>query len=144
MRISKTSPVVTAFIVWTIFVWGVVRTRNILMDPSLRGWGEVGPLILSSSFWMPSVVLFSMDVSARFRDVEPARSLWWGISVLSCWTVVIWSWRVIDIAVLSDHPTAFIVVHTVLAASSITLAVIAFRHGWIRLGGRSVRAPQFR
>ena len=43
--------------------------------------------------------------------------------LLAGWTVAVWVVRAVDIAALSDHDTAFVVVHLVLAAVSIALSV---------------------
>jgi hypothetical protein len=89
-----------AFIAWTVFVWAG-RIRN------------GGSVVLAASF----LVLAAIAVWRRGR---------W-ISVLAVWTIGLWAVRTPQI-LLDDQSGAFKVVHTVLAAVSIALAVLAERH----------------
>jgi len=90
---------VIAFVAWTVFVWAG-RIRN------------GGSVLLAASF----LVLAAIAVWRRGR---------W-ISVLAVWTVGLWVVRTPQI-LLDDQSGAFKVVHTVLAAVSIALAVLAER-----------------
>lgn len=101
----------------TLLVWAV-RIRNAA--------GEVGPTLLSLTF-----VALAVWVLAS-RGARPA------VLALAGWTVAVWSVRAVDIALLSDHEAAFVAVHVVLAAASITLAVLAARP---LLAGRPGRRP---
>jgi hypothetical protein len=88
-----------AFVAWTVFVWAG-RIRN------------GGSVLLAVSFL-----------------VLAALALWqrrgW-VTALAAWTIVVWAVRTPEILV-HDHPVGFKVVHTVLAAISIALAVSAQR-----------------
>lgn len=103
----------------TLFVWGV-RIRNAA--------GEVGPTLLSLSF--VGLAVWALAT----RCARPATL------ALAGWTVAVWLVRLVDIALLSDHEAAFVVVHAVLAVVSVSLAVLAARpHLRDRRGPR--RAP---
>jgi hypothetical protein len=55
---------------------------------------------------------------------------------LAGWTLGVWVVRAVDIAFLSDHGAAFVIVHVVLAVVSVALALLA-----ARAVTRSARAP---
>ena len=97
---------VTALAIWSLFVWGV-RIRN--------AEGDLGPTLLAASF-----VVLAVAVLASRGERLPTLAL-------AGWTIAVWAVRVVDIALLSDHETAFIVVHAVLAVVSTALAVAAVR-----------------
>jgi hypothetical protein len=122
---------VGAFLAWTIFVWGVVRVRNILGDDELSSSDRVVPLLLSASLWVPALVLGVVLVVAlvRRRPLPSAARI--GVAALGVWTVLIWLVRAYDIALVGEdgqsHEVPFIVVHLVLAVVSVGLAVLAAR-----------------
>ena len=117
---------VVSLLAWTLFVW-VGRVRNALGDPELRGSERVGPLLLATSFIVPAevlaVVLFAS--ARRPRGVGPV--LRYGVLALAAWTCGVWVVRMADIAFGGDWEVGFVVVHAVLAAVSIVLAVLAAR-----------------
>ncbi|MEY2433430.1 MAG: hypothetical protein QOC92_3155 [Acidimicrobiaceae bacterium] len=89
-----------ALIAWTVFVWAG-RIRN------------GGSVLLAASFLVLAVV-------ALWR-----RGRW--VTVLAAWTVGVWAVRT-PIILVRDYSAGFKVVHTVLAAASIALAISAERH----------------
>ena len=97
-----------AFVVWTVFVWGV-RIKN--------ADGSVGAVLLAATFVIPAVGVLVTRGDRR-------RTL---LRCLAAWTVLVWSVRVVDIVVLSDHTVGFKVVHVALGAISVALAVAALR-----------------
>ena len=99
MRRARPWPLI-AFFAWTVFVWAG-RIRN------------GGSVLLAASF----LVLAAIALWRRGR---------W-ITALAGWTIAVWAVRTPYILV-HDHPVGFKVVHTVLAAVSIALAVSAQRH----------------
>ena len=98
MRRARPWPLI-AFLAWTVFVWAG-RIRN------------GGSVLLAASF----LVLVAMAIWRRGR---------W-ITALVVWTIGVWAVRTPYILV-HDHPAPFKVVHTVLAAVSIALAISAQR-----------------
>ena len=104
---------------WTLLVWGG-RIRNAVASDD-----GAGAVVLAVTF----VVLAIAVVATRGRDRR-------AVLALSGWTVAVWAVRGVDIALLSDHETAFVVVHLVLAVVSVALAVLA-----ARAVTRSGRAP---
>ncbi len=124
---------------WTIFVWGIVRLRNIVSDPALDGIQMLGPLVLSASFWIPAVVLAIVIIREwRCSGIEPEPGakvlISRGLVALAAWTTLVWAYKVFDIIVLSDHPAAFVAVHVLLAAISVVLAAVAVRSSRNALG----------
>ena len=109
---------VLALAVWTLLVWAG-RIRNAVADDA-----GTGPIVLAASF----VALAVLVLVTRMRGA---------VLALALWTVTVWTVRAVDIALLSDHDTAFVVVHLVLASLSVALAVWA-----ARTVTRSGRAPQ--
>ncbi|HET7722671.1 MAG TPA: hypothetical protein VFK43_22080 [Acidimicrobiales bacterium] len=95
-----------ALALWSLFVWGV-RIRNAA--------GEVGPTVVAGSFVVLAVAVL-VTTGARLPTLA-----------LAGWTIAVWLVRAVDIALLSDHEVGFVAVHTVLAAVSIALAVLALR-----------------
>jgi hypothetical protein len=95
-----------ALALWSLFVWGV-RIRN--------AEGELGPTSLAVSFVVLAVAVLATR-GARLPTLA-----------LAGWTIAVWVLRAFDIALLSDHEVGFVVVHTVLAAVSIVLGVLAVR-----------------
>ena len=98
---------VVAFAAWTLLVWGG-RIRNAVADAD-----GAGPVVLAVTF----VALAAAVVVTR----GDRRA----VLTLAAWTVAVWIVRGVDIALLSDHRTAFVVVHLVLAVVSIALAAAA-------------------
>jgi hypothetical protein len=91
---------VFVFVAWTVFVWAG-RIRN------------GGSIVLAGSF----LVLAAIALWRRRR---------W-VSALAIWTIAVWAVRTPQILV-DNQSGAFKVVHSVLAAVSIALAVSAQRH----------------
>jgi hypothetical protein len=89
-----------AFYAWTVFVWAG-RIRN------------GGSVLLAAAF-------LALAVVAIWR-----RGRW--VPALVVWTIGVWAVRTPYILV-HDHPVGFKVVHTVLAAVSIALAISAQRN----------------
>jgi len=118
---------VGAFLVWTIFVWGIVRVRNIMGDADLTGSERTWPLILAASLWVPAAVLLMVLVITLIRKKPFAQAATVGVAVLGVWTTLVWMVRAFDIALVSDRELPFIVVHLVLAVISVGLAVLAAR-----------------
>jgi uncharacterized PurR-regulated membrane protein YhhQ (DUF165 family) len=87
---------------WTLLVW-LARLRNAADE-------GVGSTVLAATF-----VVGAVAVLVRRRERTTAL-------VLAGFTVAVWLVRGADIALLSDHGTAFVVVHLVLATVSIALA----------------------
>ena len=123
-RTRRAALAVGTFLLWTLFVWGG-RIRNALGDPELDDGGRTGPLLLSVSFVVPSVVLVVAVIVAqrRRRSLAPAASAL--LRVLVAWTTVLWLFRAGDIVLTSDEGVAFVVVHVVLAVVSIALGAWA-------------------
>ncbi|MDQ6852379.1 MAG: hypothetical protein M3046_01605 [Actinomycetota bacterium] len=99
MRRARPWPLI-AFFAWTVFVWAG-RIRN------------GGSVVLAASFLLLAAV-----------------AIWRGgrwITALAVWTIGVWAVRTPYI-LMHDHPAGFKVVHTVLAAISIALAISAQRH----------------
>jgi hypothetical protein len=111
---------VVVLAVWTLLVWGG-RIRNAVSADE-----GVGPVLLAVTFVVLAVLVLVTRTRPRLAGLP-----------LAAWTIGVWVVRAIDIAVLSDHEAAFVVVHLVLAAVSVALAA------WtIRSLTRSGRAPQ--
>ena len=119
---------VVAFAAWTLFVW-VGRIRNVWADASLDTAGKLGRSALAGSFVVLAVLtlLWAMSAgrSGRRRAGLPACTLYL-VGPFAAWTVGVWLVRSAGIW-LHEHPIGFKVVHTVLAAISITLAVVAVK-----------------
>ncbi len=116
---------VGALVVWTLFVW-IGRIRNAVTDPALSGSDRIGPLVLSGIFVLGALVLGALLYRDRaMNSATSARMLRNAVRAFAGYTVVIWVVRAGDIAFGGDHEAAFVVVHTVLAAVSIALAVVA-------------------
>jgi hypothetical protein len=113
-----------AFLVWTGFVW-IGRIRNALADTALSDSERVGPLLLSASFLVPTLVMAVAWVLAirDRRALDPWASML--LVVLAAWTTVVWVLRAGDIALAGDHEAPFVVVHVTLAVISIGLGVWA-------------------
>jgi hypothetical protein len=112
---------VVAFAAWTAFVW-VGRIRNVWADASLDTAGKVGRSALATSFVAFAVV--TLVWCLRWRRTGLPASTRYLVGPFAAWTVGVWVVRSIGIWV-HDHPVGFKVVHTVLAAISIGLAVRA-------------------
>ena len=117
---------VVLLLAWSLFVW-VGRVRNALGDPELSGSERVGPLLLATSFVVPSVVLAIVLLASARRSRGVGPVLRYGVLALAAWTCGVWVVRMIDIAFGGDWEVAFVVVHAVLAVVSVVLAVLAAR-----------------
>lgn len=135
---------VPLFAFWTLFVWGG-RFRNLAADPG--GLSEASRWSLAGAVIFPLLalaVLCLLVVGSGPRIgltrnpvrplMPPARAL---VIVLAGLTAAVWLVRAAAIAV-ADHSVGFVVVHLVLAAVSIGLAVLALvsvRAGYPRNDG---------
>lgn len=108
--------------------------RNILTDPLLTGWDFLAPVVLSASFWIPAVALLWGVFRGKSASSNASRRVELGFIALGGWTIVVWAYKVIDIAIIDEHPFAFIAVHTVLAAVSTSLAIVVLKGLGHRLG----------
>jgi len=110
-------PVLT-LIGWTLFVW-VTRIRNIGTDEGLSGWSMIWRLGVAGTFVVTaaSVVLAVLVRPAAVPITARA---------LAGFGIVVWLIRGVDIAV-GDHDAAFIIVHLVLAGTTIALGLAVFR-----------------
>jgi hypothetical protein len=124
-----------AFLVWTLFVWGG-RIRNALSDDSLAGWDRTGPVLLAASFVVPAVLVgLGWFVVARVRHAGDGAgtgngALGVAVLALAGWTTGVWVVRAADIVLGGDHALGFVIVHTVLAAVSMTLAALVASSVW--------------
>jgi hypothetical protein len=118
---------VGSFLIWTVFVWGIVRVRNIMGDAELSSSERTWPLILAATLWVPAAVLLVSLVVALIRKRPFAQAATIGVAVLGVWTTLVWMVRAFDIALASNRELPFIVVHLLLAVISVGLAVAAAR-----------------
>lgn len=112
---------VLLFAGWTLFVWGQ-RIVNVLGDDDLSGAGRAWRLGLAGTM-VVLAVLVVVAVLSRGRLSASGPGF---VRTLVVVTVGVWAWRAVDI-VLGDWSIGFVVVHLVLAALSIGLAVWAWR-----------------
>jgi len=99
--------VVWALALWTVLVWGT-RISNILSDD-----GGAGALAVAGAL----TALGAATIASLLT-----RRLSWAVPALAVATVVVWAVRV-PLVLAHDHEAAFVVVHLVLAAVSVGLAV---------------------
>lgn len=118
----RTKGLVGGFLGWTVFVWGIVRLRNILSDDALSVASRNKALLLSTSFWLPALALAVGAGVAVARKTQFPSWVRIGLMGLAAWSVVVWVLRAVDIALTSNRGAAFIVVHVVLGVISIVLA----------------------
>jgi len=115
---TRRLPATIALAVWSLLVW-TTRIRNIWTDDELstgEQWGRTG---LALSFTVLALAV-GHAVYHRSTWLPPV------VRALAGWTTAVWVVRSIGI-VTADHDGAFVVVHLVLAAVSIGLAVLAAR-----------------
>ncbi len=123
-------PAAIALVVWTLLVW-TTRIGNIWGDDALSGgekWGRTG---LAMSF-----TVLALAVGHAVWHGSSWRGL--AVKALAAWTIGVWVVRAAGIAT-GDHEAAFIAVHLVLAAVSITLSVAAVREA-VRAGAEALVA----
>jgi hypothetical protein len=113
-------PSTTALALWSLFVWGA-RIRN-----AVNGDDGTAAIVLASTFVVLAVLVLATKGQNGFLAIA-----------LAGWTVAVWSVRAVDIAFLSDHGAAFVVVHLVLAVVSWVLAAWVSRD----FSGRRSTAP---
>ena len=82
---------VGSFLIWTVFVWGIVRVRNIMGDAELSSSERTWPLILAATLWVPAAVLLVSLVVALIRKRPFAQAATIGVAVLGVWTTLVWS-----------------------------------------------------
>ena len=112
-----------AFGAWTLFVWAT-RIGTAFEQDDLSGLDRVGRVGMAVSFTLVSLALLAVAWRARGRLLTTGELL--VVRAAAAWTVGVWAVRGVQIA-LADHEAAFIVVHLVLAAVSIALAVATVR-----------------
>ncbi len=93
------------FVAWTVFVWAG-RIRN------------GGSVLLAVSFLVLAAFVLASIWKRHWRA--------YAVGALAIWTIGVWAVRT-PMILVHDHPAGFKVVHTVLAAVSIGLAVWAER-----------------
>ncbi|MGB6058797.1 MAG: hypothetical protein WBF71_11070 [Microthrixaceae bacterium] len=121
---GRSAALTAGFLGWTIFVWGIVRVRNIIGDDALSTSSRNQSLLLSATFWVPAVIL---AVALGISLVKKSPLVPWvriGLVGLAAWSVLVWIFRAVDIALTSDRGAAFIAVHVVLGLISIALAAL--------------------
>jgi EamA domain-containing membrane protein RarD len=121
-RARRTWWTVVAFAAWTLFVW-TGRIRNVWADAALDTAGKVGRSALATSFVVLALPVLVWALRRRGGIPAAMRYL---VVPLAAWTAGVWVVRSAGIWV-HDHPVGFKVVHTVLAAISITLAALAVK-----------------
>jgi hypothetical protein len=100
-------------VVWTFLVW-TSRVRNIMAADELSSTGRAIRVAIAVSF----VTLAVGTAVGLFRKQLDRR---WLMALVG-WTILVWTVRGVGM-LLDDHEVGFKVVHTVLAAVSIGLAV---------------------
>jgi hypothetical protein len=115
---------VVAFAAWTLFVW-VGRVRNVWANATLDTAGKIGRSALAASFVVFGAATLAWALKHRRAGVPPRTTLYL-VGPFAAWTVGVWVVRSAGIWV-HEHPIGFKIVHTVLAAISIALAVDAVR-----------------
>jgi hypothetical protein len=114
--LSRRDTPLVAFLAWTALVW-VSRIRNVVGNEDLDGAQKLVRLLIVAAF----LGLAAMVVATWRR---PARSGW--VTAIAAWTTGLWTVQMIGI-LLDDHGLGFVLIHAVLAAVSIGLAVLAWR-----------------
>lgn len=98
--------------------------RNILGDDALSASSRNQSLLLSATFWIPAVLLAVAVGASAMKKLPMSTWVRSGLMGLATWSVLVWVFRAVDIALTSDRGVAFIVVHVVLGVISITLAAL--------------------
>lgn len=109
------------FAAWSVLVWAG-RIDNVLSDPDLSAGGQAARLTLALSFVASGMAVGVLAVRGR-PLTERGRML---VRATAAWTVGVWLVRGGQIA-FGSHSGGFIVVHLVLGAVSIGLALVALR-----------------
>lgn len=112
-------PIVVALVVWTLVIWSQ-RISNIWQDQDLDTSGQLSRTALAASFVGLALVVAVAGWRAGRETLVRA------VAVLGLWTGAVWLVRATGI-LLGDHGAAFKLVHTVLAAVSVALALAAYR-----------------
>ncbi len=124
MRRPQYAPAVTRdrlavpiLVAWTEFVW-ISRVRNVVGNDDLSSAAELWRIVVAAVFIsLGGTALWAW----RSRADHPGRALWL-LRLLCTRTVRFWIGRGGGI-ILADHTLGFTVIHTVLMAISIGLAV---------------------
>jgi hypothetical protein len=106
-----------AFGAWTLFVWAT----RIGTATDEGAWGRVA---LAAAFTVVGLALLVVAWRARGRALTAGEVL--AVRLAAAWTVGVWVVRAVQIP-LADHEAAFVVVHLVLAAVSVALAIAVVR-----------------
>jgi hypothetical protein len=112
-----------AFGAWTLFVWGT-RVATAFEQDDLTGLERVGRVGMAVGFTLAGIALLVVAGRTRRRSLQPGEVL--AIRLAAVWTIGVWLIRGVQIA-LADHEAAFVVVHLVLAAVSVALALATVR-----------------
>ncbi len=115
---TRRLPATIALCGWTLLVWAT-RILNILGDDDLSGTQKVGRTLLALSFTGLALAVGH----AVYHRTDWRTNI---VKSLVIWTIGVWVVRSLGI-VTGDHGAAFIAVHLVLAAVSMTLAVLALQ-----------------
>lgn len=101
---------ILALVGFTFFVW-LGRIRNVVLDDTLSGFDFAWSLGIA-------IVFLALAASALAGNRAEPPNLW--ARALAILSVGYWSVRGVQIA-LEDHETAFIIVHSLLASTSVFL-----------------------
>ena len=101
---------VLALVGFTFIVW-LGRIRNVVLDDTLSGFDFAWSLGIA-------IVFLALAAAALAGNRSESPNLW--ARALAMLSVGYWSVRGVQIA-FADHETAFIVVHSVLARTSVIL-----------------------
>ncbi|MBX7068212.1 MAG: hypothetical protein K1X38_02390 [Microthrixaceae bacterium] len=107
---------VAVLALWTLLVWG-----NRIVNITTRDGGDGVDLARAIAF-----VLVGLAVAVVAVRPMPAPSAQRVVTVAAWASIALWATRIVTIP-LGDHEVGFIVVHLVLAAISIALAIWAMR-----------------
>ena len=127
-----------ALAIWNLFVWGG-RLRNLVAEPGPVGDANRWSLVGSVGFIALAVATlgagFALQRAARGARPGPVAGLVTGLaSVMAGVGIVVWSYRAVVIAV-RDYSLGFIVVHSVLAVTTIALGLAVLGSLRPRSGG---------
>jgi hypothetical protein len=120
---------VRVFAGWTLFIWGT-RISNLFQETDRTAADKAPDLAVAVAAVVLALSALGAVSRARRRGVLPA----WGstvIQVLAVASIALWLFRTPGMLVDPDHSSAFKLVHSVLAAASISLAALtlaAVRH----------------
>jgi arginine exporter protein ArgO len=112
---------VALFVPWTLFVWAN-RVVNTMGDDSAD---KPLTFALALSVVVPVMVLGVVLVGARQRRLTEVETRLFRAA--SVWTILVWLVRGTEIALSADHGLDFKIVHLVIGAVSVGLALATVR-----------------